>query len=159
MHLVDDSTFFGLPGTPLLPVDRAEISPLARECFIIFDAIDKYEECRVPLWTISWELRIFACFFQILRKCPLIPDFDIILYEISDIRISGDEPYELVDDTLYEDLFRRQERKSSREVESYLMTEYRPRPHTSAIHTVYAGIEDFLEKIEILLLWMSHGMR
>ena len=56
-----------------------------------------------------------------------------------------------MDDSSDENLFGREEWESIRKVEPDLMTKNRPSPNSRTIHTIYTGIHDLLEEVEILL--------
>ena len=154
LHLIDDISFFCLPSPPLLAVDRTKISPLQGKIYIGFDLLDEYKELSIPLWTIARKILIFSGFFEIFGKCPFIPDFDVVLNEISDIRITGDEPDEFMNNSADKYFFSRQEREALRKIESHLVSKNRPSTHTGTIHPINSGIHDFLKQIEILLFWM-----
>ena len=92
LHLIDNSSLFCFPCSPLFSIDRTEISPLQSKFLIIFYILYKFEKCTTPLRRITRKTYIFSCFLEIFRKCPLIPDFYIILDEISDIGIARYKP-------------------------------------------------------------------
>ena len=54
---------------------------------------------------------------------PLVPDVDVVVEEVLDVGVSGDEPEEFMDDPFQENLLRRQEREPFLEVEPHLVSE------------------------------------
>gem|GEM_PF-7102217 len=61
---------------------------------------------------------------MISLPCPLIPDMDIIIHEVFDIRISFEEPEELHDDSSMEYFLGCQKWESFIEIETYLSPEH-----------------------------------
>ena len=92
--LVDGPSIRSRPGTPLMPINRAQVAVLIG---------------------------------------PFIPDGDTVVLEILHVRISGDEPQELIDDRLQMYLFCRKEGKAFRQVEPHLVTEHALRACAGAV--------------------------
>ena len=66
---------------------------------------------------------------------PLIPDGDLLIFEILNVGIAFKKPEELVYDRFKVNLLRRDKRKSVRDIESHLPTKHRVRPDSGAIRS------------------------
>lgn len=137
--------------SPLIAIHRSEIAPCFRESGIVFDVFDKNLELLVPLRSV---FRIFlrqAVFLEIILEGPFVPDADIVIDEVFDVRITGEEPEEFMDDAFREDFFRGEKGKSFGEIAAELIAENAPGARTGAVVAVDAFVHDVLEEFEVLL--------
>ncbi len=85
-----------------------------------------------------------------LRIRPFVPNADAVRLQIVDIGVALEEPEQFMDDGLDVDLFRRDERKTLRKVETHLVTEDALGPGASAVGFGGAVLLDGAKKIEVL---------
>ena len=103
--LVDFATISIWPMAPLIAINWAEISPYFCKFCIIFDVFYEDFELFIPFRCV---FRIFLCeiiFLEKVLKWPFVPDADIIVDEVFDIRVTSEEPEKLVNYTFCEDFF------------------------------------------------------
>ncbi len=85
LYLIDT---FAIEISPLVTINRSEFAPLFGKGSISFYFFNKDFHFLFPFWSI---FRVFSSqiiFFEVCLKWPLIPNSDIIIDEIFDIRIS-----------------------------------------------------------------------
>ena len=78
---------------------------------------------------------------------PLIPDGHFIIMQVLDIRVTTQEPQQLMDDAAKVQLLRRQQRKTVRQTEAHLVAEHAFRACTRAVSLHCALIQDALQEV------------
>src|SRR5690606_700687 len=95
---------------------RIRIGPEhADEVFDLIDAAAVGSAPRAPLFPVHGPQ------LAVLPR-PLVPDRDLVLLQVADVRVAAQKPEELYDDRTGVELLRRQERKSLAQVEAHLVT-------------------------------------
>ena len=102
----------GRPGTPLEPVDGAELAMLVG---------------------------------------PLVPDRDLVVVQIGDVRITPEEPQELVDNGTQMQFLGGYQWEARRQVEAHLITKHAERAGPGAILLAHPVIAHVAHQVEILL--------
>lgn len=85
---------------------------------------------------------------------PLVPNRNLVVPEVLDVRLSPQEPKELNDDGADVQLLRREQRKAGAEIEAHLMTEATQRSDPGAVFLASSCLEQEFEEFEIL----AHGL-
>ena len=80
---------------------------------------------------------------------PFVPDVDAVVGEVFDVRVAGDEPEELVDDSLEKHLLRGDKGEPLGEVEAQLPSEDGAGAGAGAVPAVGAVVQDVLEEVEV----------
>jgi hypothetical protein len=104
---------------PLVPVDRAQIARLSAEARALF------------------------------RRRPLVPDRHALLVERGILRITSDEPKQLVNDRAQMQLLGRQSRKAFAERKAHLVPEDALCPDTRPVGTLAAVLKSSSQQIEV----------
>jgi len=85
---------------------------------------------------------------------PGIPYMDVIVLEVFDVGVTGEEPEEFADDAFEKDFSRGDEREAFRQVEAQLRAENAQGSGAGPVAALDALVEDSLKEIEVLLhLW------
>ena len=118
LNLVDSLAIWTRPRTPLIAINMVQIAK--------FVAIDWREDallsCTQKLLHRDGQDTLLDAEFVVVAVGIVIPDVYPIVDEIFDVGVAIEEPQQLVDNALEEDLLGGQQRKSLREVEAHLMT-------------------------------------
>jgi hypothetical protein len=79
---------------------------------------------------------------------------DVIVLEVFDVGVTGEEPEEFADDAFEKDFSRGDEREAFRQVEAQLRAENAQGSGAGPVAALDALVEDSLKEIEVLLhLW------
>ena len=90
-----------------------------------------------------------------VRVRPFVPDADAVLLQPAHIGVAAQEPQQLVDDRLGEQLLGGDQRKPVRQIEAHLVTEHRKRAGAGAVALLHAGVQHALHQVQIL----AHGWK
>ncbi len=82
---------------------------------------------------------------------PFIPNCDLVLVEITNIRFSAQKPEQLVNDRPQVELLGREQRKALAQIEPHLVAKHAARAGARAVAFDDAVIENVLQQVEILL--------
>jgi hypothetical protein len=110
----------------------------------LIDALARRCGPRPPLFAINRAKLAFVI-------SPFIPDGNMILVEILNVRLTAQKPQQLVNNRSQVKLFRRHERKPIGQVEPHLIAENTACAGAGAVALGNAVIEDVLQQVEILL--------
>jgi hypothetical protein len=86
--------------------------------------------------------------------CPLVPDMHSVLIEIPDVRISLQEPKQLVDHSLEKKPLCGGCRESVGEVKAHLPAKDAQDAGSRSVRFLHAVLQDFPEEVQILLHWI-----
>src|SRR5690606_40921297 len=82
---------------------------------------------------------------------PLVPDGDAVLLEVADVGRALQEPEELVDDGLHEELLGGDGREAPRQVEAHLVPEDAEGAGAGAVPPRRALVADAADEVQVLL--------
>ena len=144
-ELVNFATVFGGPAPPHLAVDARELAVHFSEVGVFPDAVNEIFFCHILRFPSFNELPIN--FIGVV-----VPDVDTIINEIFNVGSSGIEPVKFVEHAFPIHFFRRKERETVFHVKTDLPTEDAVSGDARAlINLLYAFVQDFLEKVQILI--------
>src|SRR5262249_42936818 len=92
---------------------------------------------------------------RLLGGSPLVPDPDARGLQRRHVRLTAQKPEELVDDRFEVELFRRDERKPSAQIEAHLVAEDAAGARARTVRAVLALLQDQLQEVQIL----AHDLR
>ena len=80
---------------------------------------------------------------------PLVPDCHLVIAQISNVGIAGQEPQKLMNDGAQMQLLGRDERKPFGQVKPHLVSENRFGAGAGPVHAGDTGVQDMVQKIMI----------
>ena len=90
---------------------------------------------------------------------PLIPDGDLVVVQVADVRISGDEPEKLVYDGAEMYFLGGEKGETLAEVEAHLVAEHALRAHSGAVLLDYSVLAYVAQQVEVLFHRLSRYER